>query len=211
MVYKIKEIIRDVRIAIDENMESEQLISDGDIETLSLDTLIRSKIEEGARRVIKSAPADMLEEGHQLDDAVFWNGDGSGFILLPDDYVRLVVFKMSDWERAVYEPLRVTDVRYQLQHSRYKGIRGNKQKPMVVYVNRPEGKALEFYSCGSEDAFMELGQYIPKPYIDCTDGIDISEDCYNAVVYMTAGLLLMAYGEIDKANILIELSKGLLE
>lgn len=56
MVYKIEVVEQDVRIAIDENKTSEQLISDEDIDTLSLNEVIRSKIEEAVRRVETTAP-----------------------------------------------------------------------------------------------------------------------------------------------------------
>lgn len=56
MVYKILQIARDVRIAIDQNMTSEQLIATDDIETLSLEEIIRSKIVEAVRRVETAAP-----------------------------------------------------------------------------------------------------------------------------------------------------------
>ena len=43
MVYKIEVVEQDVRIAIDENKTSEQLISDEDIDTLSLNEVIDRK------------------------------------------------------------------------------------------------------------------------------------------------------------------------
>ena len=52
MVYKILHISRDVRIAIDENKTSEQLIVDEDIDTLSLNDIVRSKIAEAGRWVV---------------------------------------------------------------------------------------------------------------------------------------------------------------
>ena len=44
MVYEVKDILRDVRIAIDENKTNEQLITDEDIDTLMLDdiSIVRS-------------------------------------------------------------------------------------------------------------------------------------------------------------------------
>ena len=44
MVYEVKDILRDVRIAIDENKTNEQLITDEDIDTLMLDDIIYSKV-----------------------------------------------------------------------------------------------------------------------------------------------------------------------
>ena len=75
MVYKIEVVERDVRIAIDENKTSEQLISDEDIDTLSLNDIIRSKIVEAVRRVESSAPVHYLEEGHVFGDAIYWGGE----------------------------------------------------------------------------------------------------------------------------------------
>lgn len=211
MVYKIEVVEQDVRIAIDENMTSEQLISDEDVDTLSLNDIIRSKIEEAVRRVESTAPVYLLEEGHTFGDSVFWEGDGSGWTLLPDDFMRLIAFRMSDWERTCYHALSVDDVEYDLQSSRYAGIRGNVQKPVCAIVNRAEGKALEFYSCNSEEAYVKRASYIPYPEIDDSDGIDISERCYTAVVYTTASLVLTAYGATDQASSMSAMAKSILE
>lgn len=211
MIYKIVKIVRDVRIAIDQNMTSEQLLATDDIETLSLEDIIRSKIVEAVRRVETAAPVHFLEEGHDFGDAVYWGDLESGWVLLPDDFMRLIAFRMSDWERTVYAAISVDDPLYAKQSSRYKGIRGNVQKPVCAVVNRAEGKALEFYSCNSEDAFVSRASYLPYPYIDEDDGIDISERCYTAVVYTVAALVLTTYGEADKASALTELAKSILQ
>ncbi|WP_290302402.1 hypothetical protein [Muribaculum intestinale] len=211
MIYKLTEIARDVRIAIDQNMTSEQLLATDDIETLSLEDIIRSKIVEAVRRVETAAPVHFLEEGHDFGDAVYWGDLESGWVLLPDDFMRLIAFRMSDWERTVYAAISVDDPLYAKQSSRYKGIRGNVQKPVCAVVNRAEGKALEFYSCNSEDAFVSRASYLPYPHIDEDDGIDISERCYTAVVYTVAALVLTTYGEADKASALTELAKSILQ
>lgn len=211
MIYKLAEIAREVRIAIDQNMTSDQLIATGDIETLSLEEIIRSKIVEAVRRVEISAPVQFLEEGHDFADAVYWTDLESGWILLPDDFMRLIAFRMSDWERTVYAAISVDDPLYQKQSSRYKGIRGNVQKPVCAIVNRAEGKALEFYSCNSEEAYVSRASYLPYPHVDEDDGIDISEKCYTSVIYTVAALVLTTYGEADKASALTELAKSILQ
>lgn len=198
MIYKLAEIAREVRIAIDQNMTSEQLIATEDIETLSLEEIIRSKIVEAVRRVETSAPVHFLEEGHDFGDAVYWADLESGWVLLPDDFMRLIAFRMSDWERTVYAAISVDDPLYAKQSSRYKGIRGNTQKPVCAIVNRAEGKALEFYSCNSEEAYVSRASYLPYPHIDEDDGIDISEKCFTAVTYTVAALVLTTYGEAEK-------------
>lgn len=211
MIYKLTEIAREVRIAIDQNMTSEQLIATEDIETLSLEEIIRSKIVEAVRRVETAAPVHFLEEGHDFGDAVYWGDLESGWVLLPDDFMRLIAFRMSDWERTVYAAISVDDPLYAKQSSRYKGIRGNTQKPVCAIVNRAEGKALEFYSCNSEEAYVSRASYLPYPHIDEDDGIDISEKCFTAVIYTVAALVLTTYGEAEKASALTELAKSILQ
>lgn len=211
MVYKIETVSRDVRIAIDENKTSEQLLGDEDIDTLSLNEIVRSKIEEAVRRVETTAPTFLLEEGHTFGDSVFWEDNNSGWTLLPDDFMRLIAFRMSDWERTCHNAISVDDPLYDLQSSRFKGVRGNVQKPVCAVVNRAEGKALEFYSCNSEEAYVKRATYLPYPKIDDEEGIDISERCYTAVVYTTAALVLTAYGANDRAEQLNALAKSIME
>ena len=125
--------------------------------------------------------------------------------------MRLISFEMSDWERAVYTAISPTDPEYALQRQRVKALRGTAQKPVCVITTRPEGKALEFYSCKSEDAYVSRGQYLPYPKVDGEDGIDICERCYTAVVYAAASLVLLTLGEGEKATALAEISNSALQ
>lgn len=210
MVYKIPDITRDVRIAMDENKTSERLIDDEDIDTLSLDDIVRSKIVEAVRRVLTDAPTHLIDGGLPFGDAIYWRSKGSGWILLPEDFMRLLIFKMSDWERPVYEPITAADPQYQLQFSRYKGLRGNPQKPVVAIVSRAEGRALELYSCKDTSATVEQAVYIPLPRIDCDGGVEVPERCYMSVVYQAASLALATIGQNELSSIMSELSKQLL-
>ena len=195
MVYEVKDILRDVRIAIDENKTNEQLIEDEDIDTLMLDDIIRSKI---------------VESGVPFGDAVYWRNQHSGWVMLPDDFMRLMVFKMSDWERPVYEPITAGDPRYQLQFSRYKGLRGNSQKPVVAIVSRTEGRVLELYSCNDDTATVEQALYYPLPSIDEDEGIMIPERCYQSAIYQMAALVLATIGQREQSQVMTDLSKQLL-
>lgn len=214
--YNVEDIKYAVRVALYENGVDEKLLTDEDTDTLELDELIGAKIEEAVRRVEKDAPVFFLETGHNFGSAVYWTANGSGYVKLPDDFMRLVCFKMSDWERTVYEALGTDDARYLLQTSRYAGVRGNKQKPVCAIVKEPEGNRLEFYSSDkSQTAKVEKAVYVPFKAIetlaDGTKGIDISERCYGSVVYMTASLALAARGLNEQAAVLSGLAQSLLE
>lgn len=217
MIFQIDRIVRDVRVALDENKTSRQFLDEEDIDTLSVEDIIRAKILEAVRRVVTEAPAHLLDGGVPFGDAVFWSdgtspfkGSFAGWIILPEDFMRLFVFKMSDWERPVYEVVTAGDPRYQMQFSRYAGIRGNPQKPVVAIVSRQEGRVLELFSCRSKEATVEQALYLPLPRIDRNDGVQIPERCYMAVIYRAASLALATLQRLDAANLMDELSKGLL-
>jgi hypothetical protein len=203
--------MRDVRVCLDQNMTSEQLLQTDDIDTLALDDIIRSKILEAVVRVHTNAPTYLLEQGHNFGDAVYWGNLESGWVLLPQDFMRLIVFEMSDWERAVFTAISTIDSEYELQRQRIKALRGTAQKPVCVISVRPEGRALEFYSCKSESAYVRRAQYLPYPKIDKDEGIDICERCYTGVVYAAASLVLLTLGEAEKSSALSEISKTALQ
>ena len=210
MIFQIDKIMQDVRICLDQNMASDALIESGDIDTLALDEIIKSKILEAIQRVHRDAPNYLLEGGHNFGDAVYWRELESGWVLLPKDFLRLVVFEMDDWDQAVYQAISTDDPEYEKQHSRFKGIRGTAQRPVCAIGIRPEGRVLEFYSCKSTDAKVSRAIYIPYPKIDEDGGVDISERCYNAVIYTAAGLTLLTYGETEKGNYVSELAQTFL-
>lgn len=228
-IYQAEKIAEDVRVALAENKRDDVLLEEEDTDTLLQKDLIISKIEEAVRRVESIAPVLCLEGGkHFGGDAfskgedtdgpckdtgsgVFWNDDFSGWLILPEDFMRLVSFRMSDWERTLRVAITADDPKYDMQSSRHKGIRGNVQKPVCAIVNRPEGKALEFWSCNSNDAYVKSASYRAWPRMDSYGGIDISERCYTAVVYTIASLVLTAYGESEKASALNALAQSSFE
>lgn len=203
--------MRDVRICLDQNMTSEQLLQDDDVDTLALDDIVRSKISEAVVRVHSTAPTYLLEGGHNFGDAVYWGDLESGWVLLPNDFMRLIVFEMSDWERAVFFAISPTDPEYALQRQRVKALRGTAQRPVCVLATRPEGRVLEFYSCRSEEAYVRRAQYLPYPKIDRDGGIDICERCYTAVKYAAASLVSLTLGEAEKSASFSEISKTALQ
>lgn len=209
MIVQAEKMARDVRVAVDMNHDSRPLLVEGDIDTLSFNDIIYAKLTDAVRMVEMEAPLHLLEQGHQFGDAVTWGEDGKGWILLPNDFMRLVVFKMSDWHYAVSEAISDDDPIYVRQFSKWKGICGNPERPVVALVNRAEGNVLEFFSCRDDTATVDQAVYIPLPRIDPDGGIDVSEKCYKAAVYRAGALALSSIGN-QLATTMIELSKSLL-
>lgn len=220
MVYQVSDIIRDVRVCLDYNKTDSALITANDEATLRLDDIIRSKILGAVERVHSAAPYQLLEVGHNIaSPAFYWETTdttspryGCGWIVLPNDFMRLVVFQMEGWDRGVYDVMSAESEEYSTQRSRVAGVRGNPQRPVCVLGMRPEGKVLEFYSVEDQDtARMLRGVYVPYPTIDSNDGVDLSRWCYEAVVYEAAGLTLMTYGEQEKATMMMGLADTFLK
>lgn len=214
MIFSVDDIKRDVRIALDQNNSSAPLLDTGDIDTLTLEEIIESKIEDAARVVTRDAAHYLLDGGKAFGESVRWDvreGYGSGSILLPDDFLRLVSFQMSDWSYPIIDAITEDNPIYALQHSRYGGVRGNPQKPIVALSQQPIGLVLEFYSCAAgENTFVKRATYMPIPKI--TDGdITISEKLKPAVVYYTAYLAALSIGNGDLAATLLNTSKELMQ
>ena len=142
MIVQTEDMARDVRVAIDMNREDAPLILEGDRETLSIDDIIKAKLADGIRMVEIEAPRHMLESGHDFGERMFIGADGKGFVILPEDFMRLISFRMSDWRRTVYEAISDDDPAYGLQSSRWKGVCGTPYKPVCAIVRRNEGKVL---------------------------------------------------------------------
>ncbi len=210
MTVQAEEMARAVRVAIDMNKGDEPLIMEGDTDTLSLDEIIMAKLADAVRLVEMEAPATMLESGHDFGDNIFIGEDGKGFVILPEDFMRLISFRMSDWKRTVFEAISENDSQYALQSSKWKGICGNPEKPVCAIVRRSEGKVLEFYSCNDNTAIVTQATYVPIPRIDIDGGIDVAENCYRAAIYRAASLALASVGD-QLSTTMLEISKSLLQ
>lgn len=206
-VYPVKDVETAVRIVLDQNGVSDALVQFGDVDTLQLNEIIESKIVEGIKMVHSQAPAYLLDGGYNFGTSIYWKNNGTGWVLLPDDFMRLVVFEMDDWERAVFNALSIEDEEYKKQSSRFKGVRGNPQKPVCVLTFRPEGRVLEFYSCYNTDAMVSRASYIPYPFIAGDNTVRICRRCFDAVVYTIASLVLLTLKDTENSNLFSELAK----
>lgn len=213
MTDQIENIKRDIRIALDQNMVSTQLISTTDIDTLSLNDIIESKIEDAARIVMRDAPLHLLDGGKAFGESIHWfsrEGIGGGYIVLPDDFLRLVAFQMSDWSYAVTTAITEDHPLYSLQSSRYAGIRGNPQRPVVALISEYP-LLLEFYSCSAgAGVSVKRARYIPMPKIE--DGwITFCEKLRPAIIYYAAHLTALTIGNADLATVMLNTSKELMQ
>lgn len=210
----VTDIIREAKVAIDENVSSQALTALGDVDTLTLDDIIASKVEDAARLVLESAAHWLLGAGKALTGPVAWEsqeeGYGAGRIVLPGDFLRLLTFQMSDWARPVTEAITEESPLYAMQSSRYGGIRGNAQRPVVAITHSHDtGLALEFYSCeAGPGVTIKRALYIGVPTI--TGGVIVLPDkLRSAVVYRVASMSAESIGDGNLAMLLLSRSNEL--
>lgn len=215
MNYSVGDITRDVRVALDENPTGAALLDTGDVDSLELDAIIAQKIPDGVRSVTQAAPRHLLDDGQPFAGEVTWEheaGKGMGYTVLPQDFMRLLTFKMSDWQLPVFDGIEDSDPLYLLQRSKFAGIRGNTQKPVCVFTRRATGdRVMEFYSCtaGSE-AKVATARYIPYPAI-AGGSISICHRLYTPAVYYIAGLVCATYKDKAHADVLFTIANDYLK
>lgn len=217
MHYSVINILSDVMVVLDQNNSSLPLLVEGDSDTLNLYEIIESKICEAVQRVHMEAPVSLFNDCNimslQDPENHVWYEDGRLGIILHEDFMRLITFQMASWERPVHDVITPADPLYAKQFSRYKGIRGNKQKPVcAITIDQNADKVLEVFSPRDGDDTVLAGLYIeyPKFIDDSVTGevlVDIASRCYKSVIYMIAALVATAYGDTEKSATLVELSK----
>lgn len=220
MEYNISQLVKDVRVCLDEN-DVQNILLASEANTLQLDDIIKSKIGEAIDGVLTSAPLELLGIGVEATGdgiAVEWEDgniadDGElrmCSIARPEDYLRLVGAKMPDWDYVVVEPISMYSDEYKMQKSRYSGIKGNPQRPIVAEVVRGSGCYIELYTSRSRE--IEFVRYIPRTSVqESSVSVDIPHaSLYRVIVYQIAGLVCVTLHEAEHAQTLFGIAEGLL-
>lgn len=206
--YSVSSIVEKVRIALDENQVNTSLVAT-DNDTLTLNAIIEQKIAHAARQITERAPSHLLDGGKAFATSLTWPsgsvGIGYGYTALPDDYMRLVIFQMSDWARPVLNPIRDTDPEYFLQKSKFAGIKGSTEKPVCAITTYSTGKVMEFYSStGGAEVTVKTARYLAYPVVETVESVQIYDLCpklLDAIIYQTAGLVATTYKDAISATL----------
>lgn len=209
MNYAVADILKDVRITLDQNQVESILAADDD--TLELDDIIRKKITEAAMRILREAPLRMIDGTIALPEPVtIEDADDEAqvsirsVIRLPDDYLRLAIVRMSDWKTPLRVAILDTSDIYQTVTSEFDGIRPNEYRPLAVETEDVDGPILELWGSGDAEATLEQGRYIGQPRV--RDGVlNFPKLLYPAIVNMTAALTAQAYKD-NAAQSLMQLA-----
>lgn len=204
----IDNLVGKVRIALDE------IVKDAD-DTFAadLDTEIRQALSTALTQLAQELPVGMLIgkslAKSDLTPAQWKNTDGSGYIVLPPDWLRFVELKLRSWQQTLTELLEPTSDEAKRQASLW--TRGTPQKPRgMEAVDRDGNKVLRYWSAGKYRSYTgvkddsvydhEIESLVYIPSVDTTGTetdveVPFKESALDYIIYRAAALVLIGKKE----------------
>lgn len=155
------------------------------------DIFINTILDEVAKELLLIAPLHVLvptvpsplPTGTQVlaDD---WGK--TGYVTLPEDFLRLQAFQMTEWERPVHIPITPLDPLYAMQRNKY--VRGGVAKPVAVLAFNGATKVLEYYSVQTAHT-VSVFRYIPETLPE-----DIQDNLFDSLTWLVASKVLQIIG-----------------
>lgn len=220
----ITDAIRDVRIVLDDILKD----SDNDFEA-DKDMEIEAALKRACRELLMEVPAEYLQPTVIRDvegstdptPSQVKNTDGTGYVVLPSDYMRLVAFKLWSWAGVVRETIDPLSDEARQQVSRW--TRGTPQKPKAMAdVDQNGNKILRYWTAGMYNSptasaldsvynhKIEYLSYVAEPSpTEKTITVALKENMRDKIIYRAAGLFLVGKKELDLAKVYFNLSQVL--
>ena len=205
----VDELVKEVRVTLDENqVESEYLQSS--TENMELNEIIRSKMPDAVRGIVEMCPVSLLNADALTlaDDDRTENEDGIGFVVLPNDFLRLVSFKLASWNRSVTSVADEESPTGLMQRNAF--TRGTPMKPVCVLSHKADGKrVLEYFTASGGNDTIERALYVTNPSIVTEDGnekISIPHLLRAAIVNYCAGLTCFSRGDAEQGNLFLKIA-----
>lgn len=173
-----------------------------------LNLLIKGILPEAGKRVLINCPANYLDPVKSTATAVQEADVKTGYIVLPDNFLRFISLKMTEWLRPVTRLTPIESEEYLMQKNQY--VRGGIAKPKAAIMHRAittgtppdeittQKRVLEYYSVNSSHAIDWLY------YIQETAPEDIQINLRDALTWMAAGMVLQITERVDLAKIAFE-------
>lgn len=205
---QLSQIVKQVKIILNENIEMEQIFA-LDPDQLQLEELIGERIIDAVRFIHENGRREFISDGIELTGTPSTNQDGTGYIGLPENFLRLIVFQLTAWNMPVIEPISDADPKYLMQKSKFTGVRGGPSKPVCAITNGIGGKVLEFYSVPpGTTAIVKIARYLPIPEKEGAT-IKICPKLKTAIYYHCAGLVALTFKD-QVASSLFDIAKSYL-
>lgn len=198
-------IVREVKVILDQNQNSEELLNDGDIDQLTTDELIGQLIGMALERVYTLAPMGILADVAKEYEGVTWDNDCDKYAQVadvPDDYLRLVYVKLQGWDKGVTSFVEEEDALYSEYRSSYAGIRPTADDPGVAIVYSEEDGGLKI-QCYPKTGKNGVVKYVSKSITEDKNGeYGISGLAYQGFLYTVANLFYVSLGLDNMAKMM---------
>ena len=182
MEIRIEDFILKVLKNIDENGEIQIDRMEAGYEAASVSDLISEIAGDVAAEVILAAGWKEIDEWEELPGEVEWIEPGHGEVSLPSDFLRLMVFRMSDWRRGVTTVVNPDSEVYALRFNSSFGRRNIRKAPMVALWGGAGGGRLEFIGSTDPGAYIARAGYVPRPLADDREVLLIPRSLLQRVV-----------------------------
>lgn len=206
----VEELIKKVRITMDENSSSSRLAEIKDIDSLQLDDLIRESIVAGVKYVHSNADVteltdDVTEDGSlsSVEEEMIGTEKYIQYIDCPSDFHVLSSIKMSRWKKPIRILSSLNNVNEDMELCPYYGIGSDKESPAVYLTERNGNRVFMACSCDEEGSTLETFRYLSLPSIK-EGNIKIikgrEDDCAYAIAYN----VFMSLGDANMASAMLE-------
>ena len=158
--------------------------------------------ESAMRWLAVNAPDDMLSGSDEVGEAGMVVSGGltetGGAITLPTDYIRLIRIKRGSWKKSLGQKDVIEESSDDYMMRQYDPQMGTEDHPYVVQVNgavrkliaMPQGNGLEI-------------DYVSVPDLNTSgSSFPIPPKLKNALIYYTAYLILVGYGDTKAQSVL---------
>lgn len=206
----VEELIKKVRITMDENSSSSRLAEIKDIDSLQLDDLIRESIVAGVKYVHSNADVteltdDVTEDAStsSVEEEIIGSEKYIQYIKCPADFHVLSSIKMSKWKKPVRILSVLNNVNEDMELCPYYGIGSDKESPAVYLTERNGNRVFMACSCDEEGSTLDTFRYLPLPSIK-EGNIQIIKGREDDSAYAIAYNVFMSLGDANMASAMLK-------
>lgn len=180
-VDKVKEIMNDA------GWSDEDFIGDDDN---LIESHIRNTFRDVWMKAVSLFPESLFVSGNSTVQPIGDVSEGTGYVVLPTDFYKLIAFKMNGWFNSCTELLDNSPSLEKIQSNEW--TRGNICRPICVR----KGDKLYYYSLpkGMRHTLKEF-KYIPL--VGELSGSVINERLFVPLAYLSASLIYMIFEKED--------------
>lgn len=175
---KLQIIKSKVLARIDESLATDESMASYDIDIF---------LSDATAEILRLAPLHIVTVSDFSTSAVVTKrADGSGSVVTPTDFVRLVEFRMDGWHRSVTSPITPHSPLYTRQFNPV--TRGGCSKPVVVL----HSGYLEYFSLppNTEKHTISTARYIKECNAD-----ELPDKLIDALCWLTASMMMSVRNE----------------